>query len=281
MAARNEVDMRYWLLALAVAASLTAGCRCPRGNAMNLIFPGADRHPETPRFGTPMKLSLDGGRSLYLLIDNGIDPKQAKAVVLYFHGNAELVEDLDYVLPFFRREAWVTVLVEFPGFGHHPGKPGEAAFYQAALDAYDQVTREIFPGLPVIAAGWSLGTPVATYLAAKREAAHLVLISGMTSMLEVAQGLYPMTPDLYFKDAVFDIREYWPQIREPVTLIHGDEDELVPVSMSRDMKKYWGEQARLAEVPETGHNDIYLRGAETIRRELERIAAAVNRRGPS
>jgi len=242
---------------------------------MNLIFPGADRHPEAPRFGTPLNLRLASGRSLYLLIDKEIDPAQAKAVVLYFHGNAELVEDLDYVLPFFRREAWVTVLVEFPGFGHHPGKPGEAAFYQAALDAYDQVTREIFPGLPVIAAGWSLGTPVATYLAAKRETAHLVLISGMTSMLEVAQGLYPMTPDLFFKDAVFDTREYWPQVREPVTLIHGDEDELVPVTMSRDMKKFWGEQARLVEVPEAGHNDIYLRGAEAIRQELERIAKEI------
>lgn len=243
---------------------------------MNLIFPGADRHPEPPRFGTPINLTLPDGESLYLLVDSGIDPKQAKAVVLYFHGNAELVEDLDYVIPFFRREAWLTVLVEFPGFGHHPGKPGEAAFYQTAIKAYDQVTRQIFPGLPIISAAWSLGTPVAIYLAAHREVAHLILISGLTSMVEVAQGLYPMTPDFYFEDAVFDTRELWQKVRCPVTLIHGTEDELVPTSMSRDMKSFWGDQARLVEVSEGGHNDIYMLGASNIREELERIAGRVN-----
>lgn len=244
---------------------------------MNLIFPGADRQPEAPRFGKPLHLPLAQGDSLYLLVDDQIDPRQAKAVVLYFHGNAELVEDLDYVLPCFRREALLTVLVEFPGFGHHPGKPGEAAFYQNALAAYDAVTQRIFPGLPVIAAAWSLGTPTAIYLAANRPVSQLFLISALTSMVEVAQGLYPMTPDFYFEDARFETRELWPRVKAPVTLIHGDEDELVPIQMGRELKQFWGNQARLVEIPEGGHNDIYLLGAEAIRTELARIAGEIGR----
>ncbi len=244
---------------------------------MNMIFPGADRHPEASRFGRPVTLSLPDEDVLYLLIDDQIDPAQAKGLVFYFHGNAELVEDLDYVLPFFRREAWITVLVEFPGFGHHPGRPGEKAFFKTALDAYDHVTEKMFPGLPVIAAAWSLGTPVAIYLAAKRPVTQLVLLSAMTSMVEVAQGLFPMTPDLYFEDARFETREYWPLVKCPVTLIHGDEDELVPVQMGRQLAEYWGEQARLVEISEGGHNDIYLLGADVLRQELERIAKTVNR----
>jgi len=245
---------------------------------MNLIFPGSERHPEAPRFGTPTHIHLSEGRSLYLLIDNEIDPSQAKAVVLYFHGNAELVEDLDYVLPFFRREAWITVLVEFPGFGHNPGKPGEAAFYQTSLDAYDQVRREIFPNLPVIAAAWSLGTPVAIHLAAKREVMHLFLLSAVTSMVEVGQALYPMTPEFYFEDAAFETKELWSQVHTPITLLHGDEDELVPVQMSRDLKDFWADQARLVEILEAGHNDIFLLGASVIRTELERIAGLIKAR---
>jgi len=243
---------------------------------MNMIFLGADRHPEPPRFGRPVTIQLPDGDVLYLLIDNEMDPAQAKGVVFYFHGNAELVEDLDYVLPLFRREAWITVLVEFPGYGHHPGRPGEAAFYKTALDAYDHVTQQIFPGLPVISAAWSLGTPVAIYLAAKRPVGHLFLLSAITSMVEVAQGLFPMTPDLYFEDARFETREYWPLVKCPITLIHGDEDELVPVQMGRELAHFWGEQARLVEIPEGGHNDIYLLGAEAIRQELENIAKTIN-----
>ncbi|MCE9625556.1 MAG: alpha/beta hydrolase [Deltaproteobacteria bacterium] len=239
---------------------------------MNIIFPGADRHPEPPSFGTPIRVSMAEGRTIYLLVDDAIDANQAKAVVLYFHGNAELVEDLDYVLPFFRREAWLTVLVEFPGFGHHPGKPGEAAFYQGSLDAYDQVTREIFPNLPVVSAGWSLGTPVAIHLAANRQVAQLLLMSALTSMVQVGQALYPMTPDFYFEDARFETKPLWPRVSAPVTLIHGDEDELVPIQMARDLKEFWGDQARLAEVEDAGHNDLFLLGAPVIRDELERIA---------
>jgi len=237
---------------------------------MNMIFPGAD-YPHKPNtFGTPIQAAVEG-RNLYLLVDDQIDPSQAKAVVLYFHGNAEVVEDLDYVPPFFRREAWLTVLVEFPGYGHASGVPGETAFYQTALDAYDHATK-LYPGLPVIAAAWSLGTPAAMSMAAQRPVVHLLLLSAMTSMVEVAQALYPMTPDFYFKDARFEVKDFLPGIKAPVTLIHGNEDELVPVEMSRELKRFWGDQARLIEIVEGGHNDIYQLGTEMIRRELERIA---------
>jgi hypothetical protein len=45
--------------------------------------------------------------------------------------------------------------------------------------------------------------------------------------------------------------------------------------MSRELKRLWGEQARLIEIPEGGHNDIFELGAETIRQELERIAKLI------
>ncbi len=240
---------------------------------MNLIFAGAD-YPHKPNtFGTPIQTTVEG-RNLFLLVDDQIDPSQAKAVVLYFHGNAEVVEDLDYVPPIFRRETWLTVLVEFPGYGHDSGVPGETNFYQTALDAYDHVIK-LYPGLPVIAAAWSLGTPVAMAMAAKRPVAHLLLLSAMTSMVEVAQALYPMTPDLYFKDARFEVKDFLPEIKAPVTLIHGDEDELVPVEMGRELKQFWGDQAQLIEIPEGGHNDIYALSADVIKRELERIAKSL------
>lgn len=238
-----------------------------------MLFPGADYPHKPTTFGTPLQTTVEG-RNLYLLIDDQIDPGQAKAVVLYFHGNAEVVEDLDYVPPIFRRETWLTVLVEFPGYGHDTGVPGEKSFYQTALDAYDHVTK-LYPGLPVIAAAWSLGTPVATYLAAKRKVAHLFLISALTSMVEVAQALYPMTPDLYFKDARFEVKEFSSEVQAPITIIHGDEDELVPVDMSRELKRSWGDQASLHEIDEGGHNDVFLLGAETIRQELEKVAKSL------
>ena len=79
-----------------------------------------------------------------------------------------------------------------------------------------------------------------------------------------------------FTDARFEVKDFLPEVKAPVTLIHGDEDELVPVEMSRELKRYWGDQAELIEIPEGGHNDIYALGAETIKQELERIAKSLN-----
>jgi fermentation-respiration switch protein FrsA (DUF1100 family) len=239
------------------------------GWSMNPIFPGAGRPKETPRFGEAKKVKTASGREIYLIADR-IPEKEAKGIVLYFHGNGEVAEDLDYLLPFFRQAKLGLFLIEYPGFGHAPGSPSEKEIYQTALEAYDWAKKG-FPNLPIVAAGWSLGSSAAAYIASEREVAHLLMLSAMTSMKEVIKHLIPFVPDFLLKGNEFETTRFLQKVRAPVTLIHGEADDLVPFSMGQRLKEILGDRARFVPIRGASHNDLFFLGAPQIEEEILRI----------
>jgi alpha-beta hydrolase superfamily lysophospholipase len=243
---------------------------CPSplyGWTMNPIFPGAGRPAEKPRFGEPRKIKSLAGREIYLILNPTNPPSDAKGVVLYFHGNGEVVEDLDYLLSYFHKARLTLILVEYPGYGHAPGSPSEKEIYQTALEAYDGMKKE-FPNLPFIAAGWSLGSSVAAYVASEREVSHLFMLSAMTSMKEVIRRLMPLVPDFLLKGNEFETTRFISKVKAPVTLIHGEEDDLVPFSMGQELKRILGERAKFIPLRGASHNDLFFRGASQIEGEI-------------
>ncbi len=240
------------------------------GEVMNPIFPGASRPAETPRFGEPRIAKTSTGQSMYMIVDRIHPTETANGVVIYFHGNGEVVEDLAYALPFFRKAKLHTLFVEYPGFGNAPGSPSQATCYQTALEAYDWAKKE-FPKLPLIGAGWSLGSSVAAYVASEREISHLLMLSAMTSMKEVIKRLMPFVPDLLLKGNEFETTRFLSKIKEPVTLIHGEADDLVPFSMGKELASLLGDRARLIPIRGTSHNDLFFRAEREIEAEILRI----------
>jgi len=272
---RNEMKIRFLIFGLLIFCFLSLGPVYGGPMISSLLFPGTERSPGISRFGEPRKIQTSTGRTIYLIADLFQPASEAKGLVLYFHGNGELVEDLDYLIPFFRRAKLNALLIEYPGYGNAPGKPSEKEIYQTALSAYDWAQKE-FPTLPKIAMGWSLGSTVAAYVALEREVAYLFLLSAMTSMKETAQNLFPGVPDLLLKGNEFDVTRLFPKLKAPVTIIHGTEDDLVPIRMARTLKSLLGGRGRLIEIQGALHNDLYLRGKGEIENELRRIAEAID-----
>jgi uncharacterized protein len=241
------------------------------GGSMNPIYPAAGRALETPRFGEPKTIKTPAGRELYLIANLLPPSEKPRGIVLYFHGNGEVVEDLDYVLPFFRKVQWDVFLIEYPGYGHAPGNPSEKELYQTALSAYDWARKE-YPTRPIFAAGWSLGSSVAAKLAVEREVKHLLLLSAMTSMRDVILHLFPTVPPSLLEGNEFDTARFIKKLRAPVSIIHGEKDNLVPIEMGRELKRLLGEKARFISVPKASHNNLYLLGETQIESEILRIA---------
>lgn len=241
---------------------------------MNPIFPGSGRPASIARFGEPKAIKTGEGGSITLIADR-VDPSTAsKGVVLYFHGNGEVVEDLAYLLPFFRRAKVHTLFVEYPGYGNAPGKPSEKECFQTSLETYDWAKKE-FPNLPIIAAGWSLGSSVAAYLASEREVSHLLMLSAMTSMKEVVQRLIPLVPEILLRGNEFDTTRFIERVKGPVTLIHGTEDNLVPFSMGQKLKGLLGDKARFVPIDGATHNDLFFRGGSAIEAEIQLLVTAL------
>lgn len=177
---------------------------------------------------------------------------ERRPLVIFFHGNGEVIDYLPEQAEGFRALGMGVLLVEFPGFGRSPGRPTERSITDAAVAAYDAVAarEEVDPGRIVIF-GRSLGCGAACALAARRPSAALILQSAFTSTRPFARSF--LLPGFLVRD-VFDNAGVLASYRQPVLLFHGSRDTIVPPEHSRELARI-APRARLVELP-CGHNDF-------------------------
>jgi fermentation-respiration switch protein FrsA (DUF1100 family) len=85
------------------------------------------------------------------------------------------------------------------GYGHSEGKPSEAGVYRDAEAAYEYLvsTKNIDPKA-IVSFGQSLGTSVATHVAARRRVAGVVLQAPFPSASRVARKVFWFLPGVSF-----------------------------------------------------------------------------------
>jgi fermentation-respiration switch protein FrsA (DUF1100 family) len=187
------------------------------------------------------------------------------AVLVFFHGNGELIDGLprDFSEP----RAWGVgvLLVELPGYGRSAGEPSQQTVSAVALAAADWVpARFTSAPPPIVAYGRSLGGAAAAILAANRGTAALVLESTFTSVRSFAHGFG--VPELVVKDP-FDTLSLVASYAHPLLVLHGEHDRLIPPSHAREL----ADAAPQAELHflRCGHNDC-VRPWPTLQRFLQR-----------
>jgi pimeloyl-ACP methyl ester carboxylesterase len=158
----------------------------------------------------------------------------SRQVVIFFHGSEG---NLAHGLPtarFLHSLGVNALLVEYPGYGADASRPSEDGCYRAAEAAWELVVREksFAPG-EVILFGFSIGTAVATYLAAGRACAGLVLHSAFTSVPDLAARSYPWLPVRPFCRTKMNSLERIRQSRAPLLMIHSRDDEHIPIDNAR------------------------------------------------
>ena len=157
-------------------------------------------------------------------------PDDAETAIVFFHGNGELANDSDGLARALAEHGWAVYLAEYPGYGISSGAggPSERAIYEHA----EAVVRSVRARNDhLILMGFSLGTGVATEMAARGHGRALVLLAPYTSIPAVAQRHAPLFPmGLLMRDR-FDTLAKAPSISLPVFVAHGDHDEVVPFDM--------------------------------------------------
>lgn len=211
-----------------------------------IYFPQLTR---TPAPDTDFVLDSDGLR----LRGWVVNPGRAKAI-LYFGGNAESVEfSRDDFARWF--EDSTVYLLPYRGYGTNAGTPGERGLYRDALALYDHVRRQQ-PDAPIAVIGRSLGSGVASHVAARRPVSRLALVTPFDSMADVAQAHYPWLPvrpllkDRY--DSVAQLARY----DGPVLIVHAGRDQVVPTANTRRLIASLPRPPRVLELPEADHNTV-------------------------
>jgi pimeloyl-ACP methyl ester carboxylesterase len=149
-------------------------------------------------------------------------------VVIFGHGNAELIDFWPDELNTFTSFGMGLLLVEYPGYGRSAGKPSQESITQIFVAAYDMLAKrkEIDPSR-ILLFGRSLGGGAVCALAAKRPTRALILMSTFTSVRSFA-GRY-LVPKFLVRDP-FDNIEVVRSYKGPILILHGKNDGVIPYS---------------------------------------------------
>lgn len=154
-----------------------------------------------------------------------------KRLVLYLHGNGEVITDY---LPLYRilvHAGWDVLAVAYRGYPGSDGHPSEAGL---ALDAEAAWRWAVGTGgyAPdrIVVHGRSLGGGVASILVSgDANPAALVLESTFTSITDLARRVAPVYPVPWLLRTTFDNRSRAPLLGVPVLLMHSRDDQVIPI----------------------------------------------------
>jgi hypothetical protein len=197
-----------------------------------------------------------------------------RPTLLYFHGNAgNLASRSERVRKYTARGIGLFML-SYRGYSGSTGHPSERANVADAKLAYEALVREGVAPQDIILYGESLGSGIAVQLAAEKPVAGVILDAPYTAIVDVAAGAYPFFPVRWFLFDRYETMRYLPDVHAPLLIIHGEEDEVIPVTMGRAVYAAANGPKELVTFPGAGHSDHQLFGSsEEVFRWIDAIAA--------
>jgi fermentation-respiration switch protein FrsA (DUF1100 family) len=166
------------------------------------------------------------------------DAAPDKPTILYFHGNGGNIMGRAPKVRALLDRGYGVLRAEYRGYGGNHGDPSEAGFYQDGRAALGHLESKGIAPHNIVLWGESLGTGVAVQLAQEQalQAAPLaavVLEAPFTSAVDVGAAHYFFIPvRLLVKDR-YESFEKIAEIGAPLLVVHGDQDNVVPIRFGR------------------------------------------------
>lgn len=245
----------------------------PEGLVSRFIY-----YPDPTWIATPDQLGLEA-EQVQLTPEPGVQlhawffPHPAPlATLLFCHGNAGNVSHRLENVSHLTRTGFQVLLFDYRGYGHSTGQPSEEGLYQDGVTAWEHlVARSDTAGAPRLIFGRSLGGAVAVELATRVKADGLILESTFTSIRTLARLVFPLPlPELPVK---YDSLAKIEGISMPLLAIHGERDELIPMSDGRALFEAAPQPKAWYAIPGAGHNDTYWTGGQAYFQRLAAFAA--------
>ena len=172
-------------------------------------------------------------------------------LVIFGHGNGELIDFWPDELKQFGRLGIAVLLVEYPGYGRSAGSPSQLSITATFIAAYDVMSsRKDIDSSRIVLFGRSLGGGAVCALAAKRPSAALILMSSFTSARSFAKRY--LAPAFLVRDP-FDNLSVVKDYKGPILIMHGKRDTVIPFSHGKELHQAAGQGKLIAY--EAGHND--------------------------
>lgn len=192
--------------------------------------------------------------------------------LVFFHGNGDNLRGALVATEALASAGFGLLLPEYRGYGGNPGSPSEQGLYRDGEGALRWLGEHGVPAARVVVIGNSLGSGVATELARRHPVAGLVIVSGFTSLPDVASRHLRIFPIWRLLRDRYENAAKLPDVVAPVLVLHGTRDTLIPAAHGERLAGA-ARQGVLELVPGAGHELAYLPDAQrAILRWLEAVA---------
>ncbi|MCX2862876.1 alpha/beta fold hydrolase [Paucibacter sp. PLA-PC-4] len=177
-----------------------------------------------------------------------------RGLVFFLHGNAGNLDTWFVNADFYRRAGYDLFMLDYRGYGKSSGRIDSEAQLRADVRAAWEQVAPRYQGLRRVIYGRSLGTALASGLAAEVRPELTVLVSPYASMAALMRLHYPWVPGRLLRyplDTAADVA----RTKGPVLLLHGEQDALIPPQQAEQLLAH-APQARLLRIAGAGHNDL-------------------------
>jgi fermentation-respiration switch protein FrsA (DUF1100 family) len=208
---------------------------------------------------------------------------KADPVIVFFHGNGEIVADYDDLGPLYTGMGINFLAADYRGYGRSTGRPTITAMMRDAHLIFDYVLKWLkeqgYTG-PLIVMGRSLGSASALELAANYSEAidGLIVESGFafTRPLLILLGTDMEAIGIREEDGFRNIEKI-AHFFKPTLIIHGEHDQLLPLSEGKALYEASpAHDKRMLVIKKATHNDIFLRGMKEYMEAVNELSEKIS-----
>lgn len=240
------------LAGVAIALYVAAAGYLYANQRSMLYYPTGETRPATPGFKI-IRVPTTEGLSLVA----GYRPAApGKHTFVAFHGNAADWQSMAASLAPLADKGFGVLSVEYRGYRGNPGTPTEHGFYEDGRAAVRWLIAAGTAEGDIIAVGNSIGSGVAVQLAVEHIFKAVVLVSPVSSITRLASARVSWLPVSLLLTDRFDNAAKLGRIAEPVLILHGDADLVVPFAEAKFLSAQ-NREAVFKAYPGAGHDLMY------------------------
>ena len=207
------------------------------------------------RMGQEVEIPLDNDISMNALLVSSPSNAEERKAILYLHGNRGSIRFGVYQIRTMLDKGYDILVPDYRGYGKTEGEiESETQLLEDVEKAYKYLLESYLED-NIIVIGYSLGSGMASHLAAKFNPAHLLMVAPFSSLTDIKNQYLWFVPDFLLKFKL-DTEKNLKQIKCPVSIVHGTEDRVVRFKLSEKLKEKYPKKVNLVPVVGQGHRRI-------------------------
>lgn len=203
--------------------------------------------------------------------------------ILWFHGNGGNISHRLNNIKLRHDLIGTNIFIfDYREYGRSEGRASEEGTYRDGDSAIQYLhSRGDIDPTKIVFLGESLGSAVAVEMATRHGCAALILESPFLSIPEMAKAIFPFLPIGSFLQTRYDTFSKIGQVRAPLLIVHGENDEIVPFQHGQRLFEAAREPKEFYSIKRARHNDLYMVGGQAYLETLNRFLGRVIGHEPS